>query len=37
MFSLIPKEEKFFEMFKESAQNIHRGAALLCTFFTLLT
>lgn len=29
MFSLIPKEEKFFEMFKESAQNIHRGAVLL--------
>jgi predicted phosphate transport protein (TIGR00153 family) len=29
MFNLIPKEEKFFEMFQESAQNIHRGAALL--------
>jgi predicted phosphate transport protein (TIGR00153 family) len=29
MFRLIPKEEKFFEMFKESAENIHRGAVLL--------
>jgi predicted phosphate transport protein (TIGR00153 family) len=29
MFRLIPKEEKFFEMFKESAQNIHKGAVLL--------
>ena len=29
VFSLIPKEEKYFEMFKEAAQNIHRGAALL--------
>ncbi|MBI3995072.1 MAG: DUF47 family protein, partial [Nitrospirae bacterium] len=29
MFRLIPREEKFFEMFEASAQNIHRGAHLL--------
>ncbi|HEY5594454.1 MAG TPA: DUF47 family protein [Nitrospiria bacterium] len=29
MFRLIPREEKFFEMFEASARNIHRGAYLL--------
>jgi len=29
MFGLIPKEEKFFAMFKEMAQNIIEGAVLL--------
>ncbi|MBI3596907.1 MAG: DUF47 domain-containing protein [Nitrospirae bacterium] len=29
MFRLIPREEKFFEMFEAAAQNIHRGAHLL--------
>jgi len=29
MFRLIPREEKFFEMFEAAAQNIHRGAYLL--------
>ena len=29
MFRLIPREEKFFEMFEAAARNIHRGAELL--------
>jgi predicted phosphate transport protein (TIGR00153 family) len=29
MFRLIPREEKFFDMFEAAAQNIHRGAYLL--------
>jgi predicted phosphate transport protein (TIGR00153 family) len=29
MFRLIPREEKFFEMFEASARNIYRGAYLL--------
>lgn len=29
MFNLIPKEEKFFDMFEEAAQNIHEGSRLL--------
>jgi len=33
MLRLIPKEEKFFEMFKESAQNILEGAKALKEMF----
>ncbi len=29
MFKLIPKEEKFFDMFMDAAKNIHTGARLL--------
>jgi len=29
VFRLIPREEKFFEMFEAAARNIHRGAELL--------
>ncbi len=29
MFSLIPKDQKFFEMFIHAAENAHRGALLL--------
>jgi hypothetical protein len=29
VFRLIPREEKFFDMFEAAAQNIHRGAQLL--------
>lgn len=29
MFKLIPREEKFFEMFEEMANNAHEGAKLL--------
>ena len=29
MINLIPKEEKFFEMFIEMAENIREGAILL--------
>ena len=29
MFKLIPKEEKFFEMFVSMAQNVHEGSRLL--------
>jgi predicted phosphate transport protein (TIGR00153 family) len=29
MFRLIPREEKFFDMFEAAAQNIHQGAYLL--------
>lgn len=29
MFKIIPKEEKFFDMFEEATQNIHEGSRLL--------
>ena len=29
MFNLIPKEEKYYEMFEAAARNIHRGAEIL--------
>ena len=29
MFGLIPKEEKYYEMFESAARNIHQGARLL--------
>jgi uncharacterized protein len=34
MFRLIPREEKFFEMFEEMAKNAHEGAKLLKQLLT---
>lgn len=34
MFKLIPREEKFFEMFEEMAKNAHEGAKLLKQLLT---
>ena len=33
MFNLIPKDEKFYEMFNTIAENIHAGALLLSEMF----